>query len=181
MQRFSLFFILLFPFLFGCNEAPTNRSKRKINEPELQTNSQAQILNSIVVHEKGGLEIARAFLAYENGSLLQPGNTVLLGDVVCLNLVIKQGWVAENGFVSIGATQTLITKNGAPVLSSSDLFAGTPKIEESKASHLQLKTTITKGLPDAGSFVVNYRVWDKTGDGEVTGNYRLYFADEKGK
>jgi hypothetical protein len=171
-------FISLLFFLIGCNPRD---NKGTIPQQTLQTNSRAQIVNGIVVHEKGGLEIRRAFLSYPDGRLLNSKNIVHPGDTVCLNLVVRQGWIAENGTVSIGATQTLLAENGERLLSSPDLFAGEPKMPQAKAAQLQLKTMLTKLRPGPSGFFVHYKVWDKTGPGEVSGHYRLQLSGNSAK
>lgn len=170
MQR-HIFLLLL--FFTACGE-PDNKQTNP--DASVQTNSKAQILNGIVVHESGGLKIFRAFLSRPNGTLINSNNTVRIGDTVCLNLLVKEGWMAQDGFVSLGATQTITAENGEPVLSSPDLFAVESKMRRAKAAQLQLNATLTKSSPDARAFFVQYRVWDKAGTGEVKGYYRLQLA-----
>lgn len=181
MQKLIRFLLFFSSLLAGCNQNSTEAKKDSLPAKTLQTNSKAQILNNIIVHEEGGLQVARAFLSDENGNLIKAGNAVEEGDAIVLNLVIKEGWVAENGMVSIGATQTITADDGEPVLSSPDLFANQQRIPEAKANLLQLKATITKVRPDNQFFVVNYRIWDKIGKGEVSGRYRLTLENKAAK
>ena len=176
MRWSSLVFSCAFSIsLAGCHSPSAPPSEPLDSFPNLQTNSKATILNDIIVHEAGGLTIARAYLSNANGNLLPAGNTVAGGDTVCLNLVVAQGWIAENGQVALGARQSIVTGQGEPVLSSPDLFNGT-KVGESQAGHVQLKAVITQPRSDTQSFLVRYRVWDKNGTGDVRGSYRLHLA-----
>jgi hypothetical protein len=150
------------------------KNDQKVTVPVVQTNSRAQILNGIIVHESGGLVISRAFLASESGELLNARNLVSVGETVYLVLVVAQGWMAQNGFVSLGALQTITTDKGEPVLTSPDLFAGKAQTEEAKAGQVRLKTVITNSRSDTRTFVVRYRVWDKNGSGEVSGSFQLH-------
>lgn len=172
-QAVLIFLVLLF---VRCNP---QGNETIAPQKTLQTNSNAQILNGIVVHQTGGLEIYRAFLSHPDGTLLNSRNSVRTGDTVCLNLVVKGGWIAEDGIVSIGAAQTLVGDDGERLFSSPDLFAGSPKMDQAKAAQLQLKTTLTKLRPDTRTLIVHYKVWDKTGAGEVAGRYRLQLRNDK--
>lgn len=172
MQKWAFIFLIS---LFGCNEAAEKKFSPKSILP---TNSKAQILHGIVVHEEGGLHITRAFLSHEDGSFINNRNTVRVGEVVCLNLVVKGGWMAEGDSVAIGAAQNISTDSGQPVLSSPDLFANVPKIHKAKAAHLLLKTTLTKSSPDAHGFLVHYHIWDKMGPAEASGSYWLFLEGD---
>lgn len=177
MRWTSLLFSGIFTVVAASCHSPTTPPVSPAGSfSTLQTNSKAKILNGIVVHEAGGLTISRAYLSNVYGILIPADNTIAGGDTVCLNLIIAQGWMAENGRVVLGARQSIVTDKGEPVLSSPDLFNGT-KINEAQAGHVQLKATITQQRPDTRSFLVSYRVWDKNGSGDVRGSYRLRLAE----
>lgn len=181
MRRTSLLFLCAFSIcLSGCHSPSAPPGGPLDSLSTLQTNSTAKILNGIVVHEGGGLTISRAYLTNASGLLIPSDNTIAGGDTACLNLVVAQGWIAENGQVTLGARQSIVTDRGEPVLSSPDLFDGA-KIGESQAGHLQLKASITQQRSDSPSFLVRYRVWDKKGSGEVSGSYRLRLAERGGE
>ncbi|HEX8316463.1 MAG TPA: hypothetical protein VF609_15785, partial [Flavisolibacter sp.] len=143
------------------------------------TNSDADILNNIIVHESGGLQVGQAYLSYEDGRLVPKSNQVGLGETVLLNLVIDKGWEIKNNQASIDATEIIATADGQIVLNARNLFKSKPTVSESDASRIFLKATITKTRADIDHFVVNYRVWDKWGDGEVKGSYNLYIDKDK--
>jgi len=176
MQKKFIPFLLVIAIAAGCQQkqAPVSAGTDK---PQLQTNSKATIQNDIVVHEEGGLRIARAYLTDENGLLLTKNNTVQTGDTVVLHLQVKQGWVAEKGFVSLGATQTITAEKGEPVLSSPNLFAGNGKMAVADANRVQLTAVLTRPRTDTRTFIVCYRVWDINGNGQVAGQYMLHLAD----
>ena len=155
----------------------TKKQTATKNEPD--TNSDADILNNIVVHESGGLQVGQAYLSYEDGRLVPKSNQVGLGETVLLNLVIDKGWEIKNNQASIDATEIIATADGQIVLNARNLFKSKPTVSESDASRIFLKATITKTRADIDYFVVNYRVWDKWGDGEVKGSYNLYIDKDK--
>lgn len=178
MQLIRLLLFWAIASLYACSNGGHQRNEQQaVPNDSVPTNSKAQIFNNIHLHEAGGLQVAKAFLTLTNGSLLPSGNTVHINEPVFLNLVIKEGWMAENGKVSLGATQNITTEKGEPVLSSPDLFAGQSLIPESDAGILRLQATITKTREGITRFFVRFRVWDKKGNGEVTGRYVLFLKD----
>lgn len=179
LRNLACLISLLF-FLANCGSKNHRPQEPSAASASLRPNSKAQTLNNIRIHESGGLLVTRSFLTDENGNLVKAGNVVAEGEAVFLNLVIKEGWIAEKGKVSIGATQTITTEDGEPVLSSPDLFAGTA-IPEDRAGSLQLKTIITKTRPETKDFLVSFRVWDKLGAGELRGQYRLSLEENGAK
>lgn len=160
---------------------PEVKKEKKKPQPvtdELTTNSEADILNKIVVQESGGVKVARAYLAYEDGSLVSKNNTASLNQPVYLFLLIDKGWQAEDGNVSIDASERIETDGGELVVNAPNLFKDYTTVDEAKAKSIQLKAVITQTRPGIDHFVVSYRVWDKKGDGEVKGSYKLYIKDE---
>lgn len=178
MKR-NVFLLILISLLHACsNDAqerkPGQESLSSNASPSIKTgNKTGSILNNIVLEEKGGLKVSSAFLADEAGRLINPQNIIPAGKPVYLTLVIKEGWEVDKNFVSPGAVQTITTHNGEPVLESGDLFAASPRITAEDASRLQLKVLLKTSRPDIRFYVVRFRIWDKKGKGEITGEYRL--------
>gem|GEM_PF-818283 len=153
---------------------PKKKKKKTVEEGAEEWTSDAKVLNDIIVRESGGLKVAQAYLSFENGNLLPKSNTTPLGAPVYLNLVIKDGWDVQDGTVSLDATEKITTNRGEMVLNAPNLFGTRSNVNESDASRIVLKATITKTRPDIDYFVVNYHVWDKRGEGEVKGSYKLF-------
>jgi len=161
-------------------EPSTTKKKKPLTENAedvAEPNSRAEILNNIMVHETGGLQVARAFLSFEDGQLVPKTNKVALNKAVYLNLLIEDGWIVQDGNVSLDASERIITDEGQLVLHAPNLFKAIPSVEETKANHIYLKATITKTRADVSYFLVSYRVWDKQGDGEIKGSYKLYIDE----
>jgi len=156
-----------------------NNPARNVNNDaaEATTNSDADILNNISLHESGGLKVAQAFLTFEDGKLLPKTNETSLGTPVYLNLLIERGWEVQSGKASIDATEIIATHDGEIVLNAPNLFKSNPTMDAADASRILLKANITRTRPDIRYFVVNYRVWDKWSDAEVKGSYKLYVAN----
>lgn len=124
--------------------------------------------------EKGaGLQITSAFLADEKGTLISIGNTVRTGQPVFLPLRISKGWTVENGYRSPGAVQSIVTHNNEPVLQSRDLYANRLRIKWEDAGTLRLQALFTATRSGIPSYPIRFRVWDKKGNGEMTGHYGL--------
>jgi flagellar basal body rod protein FlgG len=155
-------------------ETKPKKKKKKPAGEEEESVTNAKVLHNITVRESGGLEVAQAYLSFESGNLVPKSNRVPLGMPVYLNLVIKDGWVVEDGTVSIDANEKIVTDKGQLVLDAKNLFRSKPTVDENDANRIFLKANITKTHPDIGYFVVNYHVWDKRGDGEVKGSYKLF-------
>lgn len=153
---------------------PKKKKKKTVDEEEEEADTDAKVLNDIIVRESGGLKVAQAYLSFENGNLVPKSNSAPLGAPVYLNLVIKDGWDVEDGMVSLDATEKIVTNRGQVVLNAQNLFRASPAINETDASRIVLKATITKTQPDIDYFIVNYHVWDKRGEGEVKGSYKLF-------
>jgi hypothetical protein len=88
--------------------------------------------------------------------------------------VVADGWAEEDGQVSLGASETIHTDKGQVVLDEKDLFASTPLLDARAARAITLTATISKLGRHHNNFVVSFRVWDKRGDGEIKGNFKLF-------
>jgi len=150
------------------------QEKTSVIDDDIETNSDAEILNTIIVHESGGLKVSRAFLSFEDGSLVPKTNRTELGKPVYLNLLVKSGWKVDDGTVSIDASETIVSDAGELVLNATNLFKASPAVQEKNARNIYLKASITKTRKEINYFIVNYRVWDKLGPGEIKGSYRLF-------
>jgi len=60
------------------------------------------------------------------------------------------------------------------LLNEKDLFPELGEIEWKRAQMLTLRAVITSLDKLYDYFLVSFRVWDKKGNGEVTGSYKLY-------
>jgi hypothetical protein len=154
------------------------KKKTHVIEEETKTNSEAQILNNIVVHESGELTASRVYLVFADRKLVPKTNHVGLGTAVYLVLQIKDGWKVKNGLVSLDASEKIVTNNGEVVSNATSLFKTTPLVKERDASQINLKAGIAETRPDIDYYIINYRLWDKNGEGEIKGSYKLYINAE---
>ncbi|MDB5208377.1 MAG: hypothetical protein JWR72_3452 [Flavisolibacter sp.] len=171
--------------LYACNNPAKedNTKKAAIQNrntaiaDSIATNSKGEILHNIIVHESGKIKIARAYLSFENGSLLPRTNTISLGDSIYLNLEFDKNWLADNRKTSMDASQEVVTDKGEPVVNIPSLFHKMPVVGKGGISRVYLQAIISKTRRDIDYFIIHYRVWDKNGGGEVKGSYRLYIDD----
>ena len=160
------------------NESNTTRKRNMSQGDEATTNSDADILHNISLHESGGLKVAQPCLTFEGGKLVPKSNESSIGTPEYLNLLIEKGWEVKDEQSSVDATEIITTHDGEIGLNAPNLFKASPTIDAKDATRILLKANITKTRPDIDYFIVNYRVWDKWSDAEVKGSYRLYVSSK---
>ena len=151
-------------------ETKDEKSDKEVKEDKAQT----QVLNDISIETEGSVEVYRAYLAYESGDLVPSSNVTSLGKPIYLNLNITKGWKEEMGEVSIGASEKISTDNGTVLLNETDLFKNYTSMSADDAKFVRLKAVINSKSGPIKYFVVDYKVWDKKGDGVISGSYKFY-------
>ena len=129
-----------------------------------------KIRNGIALKENG-LQVEEAYLVTEDGSLMSNENKIDVNDEVKMKLVMS-GWKAENDRVFAGASERVLTSEGDTVLNEPDLFTG--NIDAEDAKYINLSVNITKITKIVDYFLVEFRVWDKKTNADVSGSYKLY-------
>ena len=161
---------------FQCQVGKDAEKENLTNSTDKQTtkNGNAQLLNNIIL-SANDVQVNRAFLASENGDLISSDNKITLGEKVVLT-IMSQGWKNEGGKSFIGISQVISTNTGATVLDTGDMFAKYDEtgINAEFTNLLKLTAYITETKPEIEYFKVDFRVWDKKGDGEITGSYKFY-------
>jgi hypothetical protein len=144
----------------------------KVNTPAADGSSE-KIRNGIQLKEKG-LVVEQAFLLFEDGKLIAPGNKIEVGQWVGLRLIVD-GWQKREGKVFLDAEEQITTSDGKQLLDQKNLFseyADGLSSEDAKALTLSARITAIDKLYDY--FTVTFRVWDKQNQNEVSGSYKLY-------
>ena len=147
----------------------SNNSKK-----EDEQKSKSQVLNDIVLETAGGVEVNQAFLTYENGDVVPSPNITSLGKPIYLRLNLIKGWKEEMGEVSLGASEKISSDKGTVFLDEPDLFQKYKSLSADDAKVIQLKAVINSMSGPIKYFVVDYKVWDKNGDGVIKGSYKFY-------
>jgi hypothetical protein len=151
------------------SEGTDNKMAREAGVRQTDT----KIRNDIKL-QTTGLKVSQAFLLYEDGTLVPPENVTNVGKPVKLRLIIDDGWNKENGNVYIGASEKIETSDGQVLLDEKDLFADLTSVKAEDAKYISLTANISRLDKLYDYFLVSFRVWDKKGNGEVTGSYKLY-------
>ena len=160
---------LLSAFLFSCEVKVNNPSSKDAKTEK----TSSKIRNGIQL-KANGLKVEQAFLTYEDGSLVSSENKIDVNQKVVMRLIMD-GWKEENGKVMIGATEKLTTSKGQTILDTEDLFGAYPDgVDAKDAKYITLSAVITRLDELYDHFLVEFRVWDKKGGGDVTGSYKLY-------
>lgn len=180
MKRNLIGFLICIFVSAACNNTvpaanPDFSSSKKGTKEQKDENkeSQTQVLNDISIKTEGDVAVYRAFLSYESGNLVPASNTTSLGKPVYLNLNITEGWKEENGRVSLGASERISTDNGTVILDEADLFKDYTSFSAGDAKFIRLKALINSMTGPINYFVVDYKVWDKNGNGVITGSYKF--------
>lgn len=178
MKKILLAFVAIIFILSACNNSKTENNVstngEKENSKDDKKENATQVLNNISIDTDGDVEVYRTFLSYEDGSMVSSSNKTALGRPVYLNLNITKGWYEANGEVSLGASEKISTDNGTVILDAPDLFSTVPSLNAKDAKFVRLKAVITNLSGPIEYFVVDYKVWDKKGNGVIKGSYKLY-------
>jgi hypothetical protein len=158
----------------GCkNDSEAPKSAPAAEEGISYTSKEGTLITNGIALQTTGVKVDRAFLLYDNSTLVPPDNKTTEGRAIKLRLIIKDGWVEEDGQVSLGASEIIRTDKGQVVLDEKDLFAAAPLLDARAAKAITLTATISKLGRQHSHFIVSFRVWDKRGGGELKGNYKL--------
>jgi hypothetical protein len=165
---FFLACIVVSSCTFTVNDKPSAEKKVAVPSPL------SKIRNGIEIHTKGNLEVSQAFLLFDDGSLVPASNQAGVNQNINLRLIIENGFTESNGKVEIGASEKIETNTGQLLLDERDLFKDLGEIEAARAKMLTLNAVITRLDRLYDYFLVTFRVWDKKGNGEINGSYKLY-------
>jgi hypothetical protein len=119
----------------------------------------------------------KAYLVYDDTKERVPDNNFVdFKRTIKLVLLIKEGWNVTDGKVWPGASEKVVTESGETILNEDDLFASmTEGASETDAQTVTISATINpESIKQPTSFTVNFKVWDKKGDGVIEGSYKLH-------
>jgi hypothetical protein len=132
------------------------------------------IIKNDIELEATGVKLKEAYLVDADNNLLTE-NVTRVGEKIYVVIKLDTGWVKENGKSYIGASERISTKTGTAVLDTDDMFKdyGETGIDAEDAKVVRLSAVITKSDSGVENFIVQFRVWDKKGKGEVKGKYKF--------
>jgi hypothetical protein len=170
--------IVLSLFLSSCEfqcSIGGNKDEKKLS-PGAVMKDGAALYNDVNLSATG-VKVNRAFLTNAKNEKIQPGNFVAPNEKVFLNIIVDSGWVATDGRCYLGASEKVVTHQGNELLNEADLFSSMDETGASDKDAKIISLSVLLKLPEnapPNNFHVSFRVWDKKGTGEITGDYKLY-------
>ena len=133
------------------------------------------ITNNISLSSKG-FKIKKATLLLPDDTRVSDDNVVELNQKIKLAIFIDEGWKLKNGKIFPGASEKMSTDDGVTVLNAEDLFADntTSGFNAEDGKEISLTAYVSKENTGVKYYMVNFRVWDKNSDAEITGHYKFY-------
>lgn len=173
MKKNFLVYALIM-LIAGCNSDSSTQNKTDSSAVAKPASSNSKIKNDIQLKENG-LKVSQAFLLFDDGSRVPEDNTVQINQRVSLRLIVD-GWSNAEGKVFPGASEKIITSDGNAIVDEADLFEAysAAGVDKKDAEYLTLYAEITQLDKLYDYFSVEFRVWDKKSNAEVTGSYKLY-------
>ena len=179
MQHSIIKTVLICFMAIGCTDSNEGNTKTALvsqsaNESKrTRSSSSIKTRNDIQIQAKG-LDVKQAFLLFEDGKLVPENNATAVGMPVNLRIVIDGGWQQKEGAVHLGASERIETSDGNVLLDEKDLFKNISPVRPEEAQYITLTANISQLDKLYDYFLVSFRVWDKNGNGEVTGSYKLH-------
>jgi len=165
--------ILISSCKFSCS-AGGNSSEHKISSPEENNAIKGAVIKNDIDLEVTGVKLKNAYLADIDGNPMTE-NKARVGEKIYAIILLDTGWIKENDKSFIGASERISTSEGKVIVSADDIFKDyeTTGVDATDAKFIKLSAVITEGSTATNDYVVNFRVWDKKGAGEVKGKYKF--------
>ncbi len=179
MAKYLFALSIIVGLIISCNNDQQKNADTKNKVEKTQKMTTSNLRNNIKIRndiniKAEGIDLSQAFLLYDDGTLVPETNETGVGKPVKMRLIIDNGWKEQDGKVSIGASEKIETSDGELMLDEKDLFAAMPIINADDANFITLTANISSLDKLYDYFLVSFKVWDKNGTGEITGNYKLY-------
>lgn len=169
------FFIVIFlsSCKFECNTNGVKKNGVSTIESTIKKVGDVIVTNSINITTNTA-KLESATLVLDNGERVPDDNVVGLNENIILKLTFDNStWKKVNNKCNVGAAEKIITSNGGVALNAGDLFKdnieGFDEVEV-----IKLNAIVRKEYKSTSYYTVYFRVWDKNGNAEVTGNYKFY-------
>jgi len=170
------FCLMLSSCEFKCNVGKDANEPDKPKTDSTKTTKDGTILTNDISLSANGFKVRKATLLYSDESKVPEGNTIGLNMKIRLHLSIDSGWQVKNGKVFLGASESITTDAGQKVVDAEDLFKDydSTGISPEDAKLIKLSAIIQEESVSIKYYTVNFRVWDKNSDADITGHYRFY-------
>lgn len=159
-----------------CSVGGTKEAKTVSSSDNSALNG-ATIKNDIEL-EATGVKLKEAYLVDAANNLLTENKT-RVGEKIYLVIKLDTGWVKENDKSFLGASERISTSGGSVVVNADDIFKDyeLTGVDPKDAKDITLSALISEVKSGVEDFVVQFRVWDKKGPGEVKGKYKFKIKD----
>ena len=160
---------------FNCSvgESKPGVKTKSVSSADETTLTGAVIKNDIEL-EATGVKLKEAYLLDADKNLLTE-NVTRVGNKIYIVIKTDTGWTKENTKSFIGVAERISTSGGKVVLDAADIFKDyeTTGLDADDCKLITISAVITNVVAGAENFVVQFRVWDKKGNGEVKGKYKF--------
>jgi len=174
------YIIMLAALLAGCDLNSSAGEKKSGIKTKTFTSSDNSALNGATIKndielEATGVKVKEVYLLDADKNLLKEHIT-RVGERIYVVIKVDTGWVKVNGKSFVGASERISTSSGVVIVNADDIFKEyeTTGLDAVDAKVISLSAVITEVKAGVENFVVQFRVWDKMGNGEIKGKY--YFS-----
>lgn len=182
MKYFTFLLAFSLAAFCGCNNGEnTNKTTTKTDDASTEkpkdpetNDTKPQLLSGVNITAAGGLKVIRAFVSSVDGEVFSKEVMVGNDQKVILNLNLD-GFKEEEGKSFVGAAEKITASDGTVILDEADLFSNytATGMKADDAKFVRLSAIVTGNISSNPYYTVSFRVWDKKGDGEVTGSYKI--------
>ena len=163
---------------FAQKKKPANNtgSTKRMRPGTTQNPGSDEAVKNGIQFTSNGFLVSEAYLIFDDENPVPPGNKVSLNQNINLLLIVDSGWNEIEGRVYPGSKQVVKLSNGEEILNTDDLFSPFDEtgVASNDARYITLNTMIPEIKDKRKPVVVNFRVWDKKGSGEIKGSYKLF-------
>lgn len=133
----------------------------------------AIIKNDIVLDAKN-VKVKEAYLVNESGTFISKNEIPLGEDISCV-VILDTGWAKLGDKSFVGISEKLMTEEGVVILDEADLLKDNEAtgVSATDAKVLSVSGKITQKKSGIDDYKMQFRMWDKKGDGEVTGSFKF--------
>jgi hypothetical protein len=160
---------------FKCSVGGDGKTESKeISSTESSSPLKGAIIKNDIMLDASNVKVKGAYLANDAHMPLNK-NEIKQGERIRCVVVLDSGWTKYNSTSFIGASEKIMTEDGRVILDVDDLFkeyTGSG-VSASDAEAISITANITEKEPDVDNYKVQFRIWDKKGNGEVTGIFKF--------
>jgi hypothetical protein len=178
MKSVNIYFMIMLGIFLASCEMKCSVGDNKDKKTKTVSSSDNSALNGAIIKndidiEVTGVKLKSAYLLSADEKELEE-NVTRAGEKIYIVIKLDTGWVKENGKSYIGAAERISTSGGTVIVNADDIFKDyeVTGMDATDSKVVSLSAVVTEVKP-GDEFVVQFRVWDKKGSGEVKGKYKF--------